>query len=128
MSAIHKITHTWEKGAEKISSTESYNVDGEASFDIDVPGVTTDKQVACNIDVSQLKSLFILSTKDVSFQTNSAGSPTNTIELKANVAYVWTFDSGITNPLTADVTAVYLTNPGASAARVQLEAAFDASI
>lgn len=123
----HKITRTWVRGNETLSATQTLTVDGETALDVSVAGSTTDQAVIWTCDVSQIKSLYILSTsKDVTFETNSSSSPADTISLKAGVPFIWTYGSGVTNPLGTDVTALYLTNAGAGATTVRLRIGYDA--
>lgn len=71
----------------------------------------TDTLVACVLDVSQMKTLFLYSDVAMTIKTNSSGAPAATVTLAAGQAIVWTSTSGLTNPFgSTDVTALYVTN------------------
>lgn len=61
-------------------------------------------------DVSQVKTIVLLATQDMTLKTNSSTVPADTLVLKANSPYVWSTDSLNTLLLTVDVTALYVTN------------------
>jgi hypothetical protein len=71
------------------------------------PGTDTFLNVA--FDVSALGLLVILCSRDVTIKTNNAGSPGNTVNLKAGEPYEWYDTSYFTNKFTVDVTAFYYT-------------------
>jgi hypothetical protein len=79
--------------------------------------------VAINFLGASLRSLFILSDKDLTLKTNSSGSPGNTLTLTANKPLVWYQGCGLANPITVDVTKLFLT--AATAARVRVKVLCD---
>lgn len=123
----HNIDVTWSKSNETVTKRVSASADSESNLDIAVPAATTDKLVNLAIDVSELESLFLLSDKDVSIETNSGSAPDNTIALTANVPVVWYAGCGYSNPLTADTTKFYITNAGASEATVNIRVLQDST-
>ena len=70
----------------------------------------TDLLVPTTFAVANLRSIFLLSTQNMTLETNSGSSPANTFTLTANVPFAWQYQSGITNPFGTDVTAFYVTN------------------
>jgi hypothetical protein len=93
-----------------------------------VAGSATDVAVACAIDVSALKGLTLVSSQDVTVETNSASAPDDTFALKAGVPLVWTANGSPTaNPLSEDVTVLYVTNAGSQAAQLDVVAVTDAT-
>lgn len=62
------------------------------------------------LDVSQIISMYIWSSEDLSLLTNSAISPTQTIPLTAKKAVWWNTDQDAACPLTADVTSFHFVN------------------
>lgn len=67
------------------------------------------------MDVSQLRSIFLLSNRDLTIKTNAAAEQDNTIELEANKPFAWQGDDGTLRDtegtaITVDVTALYITN------------------
>jgi len=80
------------------------------------------------IDVSQLKAIYILSDQNITLETNSGSAPADTLNLLANVPYVWHTGSYFTNLLTTDVTASYWTNASGSVANVNIELVVDPTV
>lgn len=70
----------------------------------------TDTLINCAIDTSTLQAIQICANKDCTLEANDGSSPTFTINIKAGIPYQWIKNSGITNPITADVTVLYVTN------------------
>jgi hypothetical protein len=85
--------------------------------EVDVPDSTTDKQVALAIDVSEVDFLIFVSDQDITLETNSGGSPVDTINMKAHKPYIFLGDDDYNAfLLTTDVTDLYLSNSSGSAA------------
>jgi len=123
----HTLTSAWTRAGESVSVNKTYTVEGEQNVDVAVPAATTHKEVNIDLDVSELKTLMILSTTDVTIKTNSTGSPDDTLTVVANTPVMWGDDTGITCPLTVDVTKIYITNAGAVASTVKIRSGYDAT-
>ena len=80
----------------------------------------TDTLVAFVLDVSQVKSAFIMASTALSLQTNSAGSPVDTIALAAGIPYIWNTNSYDAFLLGTDVTALYCTNVAESLLTIEI--------
>ena len=125
----HTITQEFRQGNQPaLTKSVVSTADGENNRDITVAAATSNYLVAMVLDVSQLKSIFLLSDKDVILETNSGGSPADTITLTANVPVSWYVGCGYACPLGTDVTAIYLTNAGADAATVNLRFLVDSTV
>lgn len=105
---VHNIDLTWSRGNESVNQRVSLTSDSETNMDITVP-IATDTLANIAIDVSVLKVLFLLSDVDVTIQTNDGATPGDTINLSAGVPLAWFTGCGFSNPLTVDVTKIYLT-------------------
>lgn len=100
------------------ASSNSLQVTGsiDLSGDTEVNVIETLAAGATNInrplalDVSQVVSFAMIATQACVVKTNSSGSPANTINLVANVPYIWNSQSYDAFKLTTDVTALFLTN------------------
>ena len=87
---------------------------------------TTDAEITFVMDVSELKSLWLCSSQDVTVETNSSSAPADTIELKADCPLVWESTTGyFTCPIGTDVTTLYITNAGDTAATIEGEFVHD---
>ncbi len=107
----HQIKISFEEpNGSPVGQQVTVSADGKINeADIIVPASSTNLHVLQSIDVSGLKSLLLSSTKPMTVKTNSSGSPDDTITLAANVPVIWYTGCGHPNPLTADVTGLYLT-------------------
>lgn len=79
-----------------------------------------DRQVAFTADISQLKSLMIMTDRDVVIETNSGSAAANTFNIAANRPFQWIEgdpalrDTGGT--VVTDITSLFVTNPDGDAA------------
>lgn len=129
MSFNHTVTISYQAGHEA-SVGASLDLTGESEVNlsgVSVPVASPDTEVICGLRYSGLKSLFILSTHDLSVETNDGTTPDDTITLNANVPYLWLDATDDANPLTADVTSLFLTATGTGTATVPLRALQDAT-
>lgn len=103
----------------QISASKQYSGGAAIELDESIPASSTNAPLSLAVDISQVKSLLLLSDQQVTFKTNSSSSPTDTLVLKAGVPYIWNTDSYDTCKITADITTAFVTNATANAARVQ---------
>ena len=121
-------TQTLRIGNNSYATAVTKTSDGAYTYDSAVAANQTDKLVACNIDVSQVVGIYISSDQDCTIETNSNNaSGGQTINIDADNPYVWVKDSGITNPLTTDITALYITNTTAIT-RLQIRILVDLTV
>lgn len=86
-------------------------------IDEDIADSTTDGEVACVVDISQLKAVIIEFDQDVILETNDGSAPDDTFSLLANVPLFWTDDYiAVAGIFTADITALFVTNASGSTA------------
>ena len=109
MAKTHDINMSWAEGARGGSYSASYSGDASDSREITVPENTTDELVNVAIDLSQIKSLIFACDFDITIETNDSAAPDDTINLKANSPLMWNADAQFSNPITVDVTKIYLT-------------------
>ena len=107
--------------------TKSYSMTGgsETSISESVPDSSTDLLINFTLDVSTCTSFYMSSSQTMTIETNSGGSPIDTIVLVADKPYIWNTDSYDSFLLGTDVTALYATNASGSAATLEVEALFD---
>lgn len=79
---------------------------------------TTDAAKELRVKVSALQVVGLWASGDCKIETNNGTTPTDTINLKANLGIVW-FAGEANCPFTADCTTVYITNTSGSAVTVR---------
>ena len=110
-----KSTQIIKSSTGRVQCEESV-ADDQADFEITLP----------TIDVSACVAVFILSTQDVTLETNSGAAPDNTLTLKANEPYLWWTAAPFDNKLDTDITTnVFITNASGAAATVTMEFILD---
>jgi hypothetical protein len=111
------LKHTWKKsvstdlGGSLFSGSSTYEASAEENFIVDVVSGDT-LEIDLAIDVSQLVSFAIYSTKDITLKTNDLSAPAQTQAIVEKVAFGWNEDDPGANPLTVDVTKHFLVNDG----------------
>ncbi|HEY1603854.1 MAG TPA: hypothetical protein VGG64_29905 [Pirellulales bacterium] len=108
--ATHVATQQLVTPSGTLRYDKTYTGDNGDEFDLAVADGTTNHQAVLAFAVATLVSIWLTTDQDLTIKTNSSGSPTNTIALKANVPYHWATDSYQSNLLTADVTSLFITN------------------
>lgn len=86
MSYTHTIEKNWKGAGREIKTSNNYT--GAAQQGINEPSIVDgvlDQLVVISIDVSEIKSIFILSSKDIRMETNSVAA-TGILTLAANAA------------------------------------------
>jgi hypothetical protein len=127
MSTTYTFGYTWASGAAARSQTLSLSDSASLTIDEAVTASTTDQLIACTISTAAISGLWIESDQAVTVETNNSTTPVDTIALLANQPLVWQENDYYSLPLTADVTALYVTNAGASSANVKFRFLFDST-
>lgn len=107
----------------------SHNVAITANKRIMISGLTittgnTDVEYDIDIDVSQIKSIYMVSDKALLVETNTA-TAAESISLRANEPLQWYSNSYHDAPFTTDITALFLTNASGSTATLFLDVLVD---
>lgn len=106
-----------------VSGTDGRRVSGssqesgttQAAIDTNFSSGSTDVLTPAAWTVANTQALILLSSADMTIKTNSAGSPANTVTLKAGIPLIWRASAGYyANPFTVNVTAFYVTCTAAS--------------
>lgn len=127
MAFTHTLTFNHSQGNNQISKQVSKSADSEKNLDITVPDSSTNLAIAYTCDVSELKSLFIVSTVNMTLETNNSGSPTDTLTLIAGEPVVWFTGCPMECPFSADVTALYATTGSVGEGTLSIRSAIDAT-
>jgi hypothetical protein len=121
----HVITRKVAVGSGSVGGSVTKNAGARVSLDVDVANAVTNGEHILPINVSQVKSFFIVSDKDVLIETNDGTTPDDTLTLLAGIPYEWYEGSAATFELGTDVTSIFITNASGATARIQLEFIYD---
>lgn len=127
MAYDHVVSWRVQTPGGPIASSKTYTGSSDISISESVANGQTNKQINVAIDVTAVKSFYLLSDRNVTLETNDGSSPDDTIALIANVPYVWTTDSYDSFLLGTDVTAVFITNSSGSTANIEMRILQDAT-
>ncbi|MCC7334440.1 MAG: hypothetical protein IT422_05070 [Pirellulaceae bacterium] len=108
-----------------ISSVRNLSGDLQAAVDQVIPASTTNQEITLGIDVSELTMIAISSDVALTIKTNDSGSPDDTLNIAAGVAYVWGTGDYNTLLLTADVTSIFVTSAALVDANLKIIALVD---
>jgi hypothetical protein len=93
-----------------IVTTKQHESDAQLLIDDTIPAGDTNREILAAIDLSKAKVIAIKSDKNLTLKTNSSSAPANTINLLANVTYLWETGGYFANLLTTNVTKFFVTN------------------
>jgi hypothetical protein len=119
----HAITNGYSDGAGTVvNAVTKFTGQTEAGFDGTIAANATDSAIAIAFPVTGLQSLCIWSDTNLVVKTNNATTPGQTINVLANVPIQWGTGMGATDPITAAVTSLYVTNATANPAKFKVRA------
>ena len=92
-------------------ATEIVTSDAAKVLTVEIPALTTDKEVDFVITKSEVKAFAVECDKAVTLDANKANTPDFTLSVAAGgVPSIWTINSSFANPITANVTKFFVTN------------------
>ena len=100
------------RGVEKTLATGVSDIShGPETFTL----ATVNQLISLSWTIANMKAFGMVADKDCTVYTNapSTGAPAQTFALKANEPFIWYLGGPDPNPITANVTALYLTAPTA---------------
>jgi len=119
----HIITNSYSDDAGPvISAPLKHTGQVEAGYDGTIAANATDALIDIAFPLTGLQSVCLWSDTNLTVKTNNATTPGQTLSLLAGVAVQWGAGSGATNPITAAVTSLYVTNATAAAAKFKVRA------
>ncbi len=121
MAFTHKITssYTTDEG-NIVNSVDTQTGSTEVGYDFTVGATTDNQEVDIGFLHANTKSLVFWSSTALTVKTNSSSSPTQTISLTAGQALIWTVAHPEANPITADVTKLFVSNDTSGIATVKI--------
>lgn len=126
MSLSHVITKRVATGSRTLEKVVTKTAGGGSSLSESIPDSSTDLEVALTADVSQIKSVWMMATGgNITVETNDGSSPDDTIALVDGEPQMWNDDDIGSLFLTADVTALFVTNSSGAAVTLDVEILID---
>jgi hypothetical protein len=112
MATTFNVRRVGTSDAGSVDANKNYTADIVEKVDIDVPAGVSNQQAAIAFALAKLVAFELTAVgADVTFKTNSSGAPAQTFTVRNGVVLGWESEAGgIPNPITVDVTTVYLTN------------------
>lgn len=109
------LKHTWSKTIRTDAGSgisDAFVHEGVFEENINITVAATDnEEIDLTVDVSKIVSFFVELTEDGVFDTNAlGGGGGQTKPLTAKRAILWNEDDIATNPLTVDITKIFVTN------------------
>lgn len=109
----------------KVEKSAEHRQSISQPFAADADGI----ELGFTLDVSQAKMIYIESTQDLQFDTNAdGGAGGNQILLLAGVPYIWHNTGYLVNLLDTDITALFITQTGATAGVLTVEVLVDPTV
>lgn len=120
MAFTHTLGRTYKNDAGTLaSSTVSYTGNNENDLSVAVAASTTNEPHDFAVTLSKIVSMAIYSDQAITIKTNSTVAA-DTINVAAKQLIEWANDFVTDKPFSTDVTKVYITNAGLSAAKVDI--------
>jgi hypothetical protein len=115
-------------GGDSVNKTITVSGTGRVSLSAEsIADGQTDKQVNLAIDVTAVVGFYIVSSQNVTLETNNGTTPDDTLNLIAGEPYLWHTNALDAFLLTTDVTAFFITNASGSSAQIDMECVYDAT-
>lgn len=120
------ITHTL---TDKVSSSSGGSLSAQAtevgtseySVDQTFPAGSSNASLTGAFNYADIQSIYMLADQNLTLETNSGSSPSNTFSLIAGRPLVWSKSAGyFSNPLTANVTALFVTCTPATRLQIKI--------
>lgn len=110
-----------DTGANSINKEQEYTASDLRVIDLPVAAGATDVLIPFVLAYANLKVFAIqaiwaagIAGANATLKTNSSGAPAQTWTLKPNVPSGWSSDEAFANPITTNITALYVTNADAT--------------
>jgi hypothetical protein len=125
----HKWTNTLNRGGAGThpAQTATLTGDGENVRSLTIPASTTNQQIIIAFAIAAMKSIFIKASGACTLKTNSSGAPDDTFSLDADSGVMWHNQMSAANPITANVTTMYITTPSGDPVDLEIYVLVDAT-
>ncbi len=124
MAFTQSLKYVWQKSGDTPIAREVVQVGSVApALSVAVANGGTDVAISFAVDATTLQLFYLVSSQPLTVNTNSSTVPDDTWTLAAGIPLAWTVDDpDAPNPLSADITALYVTNASGAAATIECRA------
>lgn len=122
MAFTHTISTSFARNGDTIAKSVAKSGSSEQAVDTSFATATTDGVIDVDFVYGDLRSLYLVSDQAVTAQFVRASDDNEfvTVNLAANVPYVWQYGGYAANPFNADVKELHITNASGSTANISL--------
>ncbi len=126
--ALHTLSIAFGDGASALKNSHSIDAQGFQEIEVPIGALATDTEIALVVDVSQVTFFWMFCDGAVQIETNAVNAAGGqTIQLGASKNFIWESGSGIANPLTLDITKIFVTNAVNTARTLKIRYKYDAT-
>jgi hypothetical protein len=119
MSFSHVLNQNVNNNGTVVGSPQTFTGGLEANLDEVIPENQTDLELSYKLDVSQIQSILIEASADMTLETNNGDGGDESISLLAGQPLVWHVDSYYANLLATDLVSIFITNTTAGTLKIQ---------
>jgi hypothetical protein len=128
MAQTHTVSFNWASPGSSLAYSKAYTATNETNIVGEtIADNATDYEIVVAIDVSAVKSFYVVSDQAITIETNNGTTPDDTLNLAAGIPYVWTTDMLDSFLLGTDVTSIFVTNASGATATLHLRCLQDAT-
>jgi hypothetical protein len=126
-TTLPQFTHTVSVGlsgvtAKTLTGKVSASGNSEDGRSIDIPAGAVNQAVTFNLTVANMQSFFLVADGALTIKANSTSVPDYTLSPVAGTPIWWMYGQGMTNPVTANTTTLYVSNAGSASVRLDVTA------
>ncbi len=128
MAFTHNLDLAWSRGNDQVSQRITKSGGREVNLSEPIPDSSTNLSLPLiGLDISALKTLYLVADQDLTVKTNSSTEPDDTLTLESGQPLVWWDGNGFAAPFSEDVATLFVTNASGDDAVLQLFALLDAT-
>lgn len=129
MSITYVFTNAVNDGASSISKSQTITASADARVDASITGATTNQTVSLSAASALIMGIYMVADQALTVKTNTT-TGVDTFALQANKPLSWNQNDPtivIGDILSANITGLYVTNAGVTAATLRVRVALDAT-
>lgn len=125
MAFTYRLNYNAITPSKVIEQQLTYDCDGGVQILDEAISAADDQELSLAVPYAQIKFIYMLATVAMTIETNSSSAPTQSISLAANVPNCWISGGPGSNPITANITKIYVS--AATAGTLNIQIGYDAT-